>query len=285
MGFLDFILNVAGLLLLANWRLRHFDPLKRRLPATLAGALRPTSGRRWPAGGPLAGLVLLLLLRGGLYWVVGPPADWTPKLDLGVVVLAFPGEALLSTVVFSLLSFWRACLIFYFWLLALSVLNRRAAAGQPAQRLIRMQLGGADAWPAAARLLAPFALAALCWAAMQPLLAWLGVVGPSPGAAGLARQAAVVAGGLVFTLKYLFGAFLFLHLVTSYVYLGGSSFWDYVTITSGRLLAPLRWLPLRVARLDFTPVLGVGLVFFLLHWLPRTLWAISPSLRMALWPV
>ena len=40
MGFVDFILNLAGLLLWINWRAAMFDPLGKRTPATLIGTLR-----------------------------------------------------------------------------------------------------------------------------------------------------------------------------------------------------------------------------------------------------
>ena len=61
----------------------------------------------------------------------------------------------------------------------------------------------------------------------------------------------------------------FLHLVASYVYLGANPLWDFVGATARNLLAPLRRLPLRIARFDFAPVAGVVLIFLLLHWLPN----------------
>ena len=50
MGYVDFILNLAGLLLWLNWRSIRFDPLVKRTPATLMGTLRPAAPkklRRW----------------------------------------------------------------------------------------------------------------------------------------------------------------------------------------------------------------------------------------------
>ena len=46
MGIVDFILNLAGLLLWLNWRSNRFDPLVKRLPATLMGTLRPAAPKR-----------------------------------------------------------------------------------------------------------------------------------------------------------------------------------------------------------------------------------------------
>ena len=64
MGLIDFILNLAGMLLWLNWRSIRFDPLARTTPATLAGTLRraePPRMKRWHF---LAALAALLLLRG-----------------------------------------------------------------------------------------------------------------------------------------------------------------------------------------------------------------------------
>ena len=78
--------------------------------------------------------------------------------------------------------------------------------------------------------------------------------------------------------------FLLLHLIASYVYLGGGAFWEFVAATAGHLLAPLRWLPLRLAGVDLAPLAGAVVILLLLHWLPGWLWAWSPRLRAALWP-
>ena len=40
--------------------------------------------------------------------------------------------------------------------------------------------------------------------------------------------------------------FLFFHLIGSYVYLGGSPFWDFVDATSRKILRPLESVPLRL---------------------------------------
>ena len=63
MTFIDFILNLAGLLLWINWRSILFDPFEKRTPATLVGSLRravPTRFRHWHL---LAAIGALLVLR------------------------------------------------------------------------------------------------------------------------------------------------------------------------------------------------------------------------------
>ena len=65
MGIIDFILNLAGLLLWLNWRSIRFDPLAKRRPATLMGTLRPASpqkNQRWHLLVFIAGLLLLRAL-------------------------------------------------------------------------------------------------------------------------------------------------------------------------------------------------------------------------------
>src|SRR5471032_1362734 len=89
MTFIDFILNLAGLLLWANWRSTLFDPFEKRTPATLVGALRraaPTRFRHWHL---LAAIGALLVLRALFYWQIGAAAGWVGRLDLGVTTIFF----------------------------------------------------------------------------------------------------------------------------------------------------------------------------------------------------
>src|SRR5574341_1371323 len=89
MDVIDLILDLAALLLWLNWRSLRFDPLVRTSVSSLAGTLRraePRSTRAWRI---LFGLASLLVLRAVLYWLLGAPVEWTPKLHLGAVVLAF----------------------------------------------------------------------------------------------------------------------------------------------------------------------------------------------------
>ena len=72
MGYVDSILNLAGLLLWLNWRTIRFDPLEKRTPATLMGTLRPAAPkkiRRWHLLAVIAGL---LVLRAAAYRWIGP---------------------------------------------------------------------------------------------------------------------------------------------------------------------------------------------------------------------
>ena len=159
MGIVDFILNLAALLLWFNWRAVGFDPLNRRTPATLMGTLRPAAPqkfRRWHLPVVIAGL---LFLRALFYWQLGSAANWTAKLDLGVIMISFRSDWFWRTVLFSYFSFGLTLLVFYLWLLLLSILS----GPEPIQRLVRMQLGRVDAWPRKVKWILPVVVIMVLW--------------------------------------------------------------------------------------------------------------------------
>ncbi len=282
MALVDFILNIAALLLWLTWRARQFDPLVRKVPATLVTTLKraePRNGSRWA---PLLFLMVLLLTRALLYWEIGSPAQWTPKLELGVVVLAFRSETFVTVLLFSALSFLRVLAILYFWLLVLVAIQPQAQAAGPVPRLIQLHLGWFARWPWPAQILLLPVLAAMAWLALHPVLLSLGLVNYVRSTLHLAIQGTLVASGLFFTLKYLVPPFLVLHLIASYVFLGNSPVWDFVSATARQMLAPLGWL--RVAKVDFAPVVGVLLVLALLHWLPNSALVYLAQKNLSLWP-
>jgi uncharacterized protein YggT (Ycf19 family) len=269
MGLIDFILNLAGLLLWLGWRSIHFDPLSSSAPATLAGTLRRAEPRRAKSWKFLVALAVLLLLRAWLYCQVGPQADWHPKLDLTFVVLAFGSNRFLPTLLFSVLSFARILIICYFWLLALVVINRRNAEPDPVHRILRQHLGAVARWPWLLQALLPLVLVAGLWVALHPLLVRLDIIAPTHANTHLVEQGLLVAVALFLTLQYLLPVFLFAHLIASYIYLGANPLWDFVAATARNLLAPLQPVPLRIAKFDFAPIVGVVLIFLLLHWVPN----------------
>jgi len=288
MGLIDFILNLAGVLFWLSWRSIRFDPLVKTRPATLIGTLRRAEPSRMKGWQLLAGLGGLLVLRAVLYRQIGPDADWTPKLDLFFVVLAFPSRLppghFLPALVFSLLSFARILIISYFWLLALVVINRRNAEPDPLQKMLRLHLGPVARWPLLLQVLLPLVCLTALWIALHPLLAHLDITGRVRSNAHLAEQGLLIGVSLYFTLQYLLPVFLLLHLFANYIYFGRNPLWDFIGATARNLLAPLRWLPLRIARLDFAPLGGVVLILFLLHWLPNLVLGHMAENNLTLWP-
>jgi uncharacterized protein YggT (Ycf19 family) len=264
MSWVDFILNLAGLLLWLSWRSVRLDPFAKTTPATLAGTLRraePHRLRRWHF---LAALGGLLLLRAVLYWQVGSAADWTPNLHLHAVgrTIPFRSDSWWRMLVFSFLSFGATLGLFYLWLLFPSLVIERSAEPDPVQKLVRMQLGRVDRWPWLLRLSLPLVVTFLVWYGVSALLAGMTVIPPAISKAQRFQQAVVVGVGSYLSWEYLIGGLLAIHLVSSYVYLGSQPFWNWVATMARSLLTPLRGVPLTLGKLDFAPLIGLALVFF-----------------------
>jgi len=259
MGVIDFILNLAGLLLWLNWRSVHFDPLGKRTPATLIGTLRraePERLRRWHL---LAALGGLLLLRALFYWQIGSAFKpvWAGKLDLDVTTLFFRSDSFSRMLLFSVLSFGLTLGVLYLCLLLLSIL----AGPEPFHRLVRMPLGNIDRWSRKAKFLLPLMVTAVVWWLASWVLAELQII-PKPVTTLQRFEESLLIGlGCYLTWKYIAGALLALHLLNSYIYFGKNPFWAYVNAEAQTLLAPLgRW-PLRAGKVDFAPIVGIALVF------------------------
>jgi uncharacterized protein YggT (Ycf19 family) len=259
MGLIDFILNLAGLLLWINWCSARFDPLNKRIPATLIGTLRRAAPARWRRGHLLAAIGALLILRALFYWQIGSAAHWAGKLNLGVITLFFPSDSFGRMLLFSVFSFGLALGIFYVWLLLLSILS----GPEPVHRLVRMPLGEIDGWPRWLKFILPLALTASLWWSASWLFAWLQIIPPPVSAAHRIEESLVIGLGGYPVWKFPVGALLALYLLNSYIYFGKHPFWNYVNATAQTLLQPLKKIPLRLGKLDFTPVVGIAIVFFI----------------------
>lgn len=284
MALFDFILNLAALLLWLSWCSRRADPLTRSAPATLIGTVKRAEPRATSGWFLLAALAGLLLARALFYHQVASAIGWTPRLDLGVVVLAFRSDLPGSVLLYSALSFGRVLIVWYFWLLTLVVINRAVLEPDPLQKLIMAQVGGVRSWPWPLLVLLPPVLVVALWFLLHPVLRWAGVVTPPQVTAHLVEQGSLLTLTLVFSLKYLLPVFLVLHLLASYVYLGKSPVWDFISTTSRNILKPLRALPLRIAKVDLAPVTGAILILFLLHWLPNIIQSELGRRSVAIWP-
>lgn len=286
---IDFILNVAGLLLWLNWRSARLDPFTRGVPATLSGTVRraePLRLKRWHF---LVALAALLFIRAFFYGHIGPAVNWSPKLNLVVVNPAFPlvlhGQVFfLSALLFSVTSFIRVLAVFYFWLLAIAIFNRREANSDPLQKLLTLQLGSIARWPLFAQLFTPILVVALIWMLFHPLLLYIGVVTHVHSNLLLFAQGCVLGLVLYLSVKYLLLVFLAVHLIVTYVYLGANPIWEFINVTSRNLLSPLNWLPLRFGKIDLAPVIGIILVALLLFLLPNYLLEVLSRKDLTVWP-
>lgn len=260
MGIVDFILNIAGLLLWLNWRSNRFDPLVKRTPATLMGTLRPAAPRnvrRWQV---LALIAVLLLGRAVVYWWIGRETNWAGKLYLGLTVPCFSaaghGAGLYRMEVFSILSFGLVLGIFYVCLLPLSLLG----GPLPVHGLVTIPLGRVDGWPRWVKSILPLlATAALWWLITWPLTR-LGVLVPVTPACRF-QQSLLMGINSYLLWQFPLAAILLLHLLNSYIYFGRHPFWKYINATAQTLLRPFRRIPLRLGRVDFAPLIAIALIF------------------------
>jgi uncharacterized protein YggT (Ycf19 family) len=283
-SYIDFILNLVALLVWLSWRSRRIDPLLRTSPATLIGTLKRTDARRFSGWQLCAGLLLLLVVRAWFYWLIGAPVNWTPKLSLGLVSLAFRSDSLVLALLYSSFSFARFLVVFYFWLVVLVVINRRALEADAVQKLLRLHIGRISRWPAVIQILLPLLFVIALWAAIYPLLVHIALLTRITSFARLLLQGFLVGLGLFSSLKYLLPPLLLLHLVCSYVYLGNHPVWEFVSVTAQNLLAPLRKIPLRFARFDLTPLAGLVLILLALQWLPSFLIGKMAQWKLSAWP-
>jgi uncharacterized protein YggT (Ycf19 family) len=280
MSLIDFILNVAALLLWVSWRYVPFDPISRATPATLTGTLRraePLRIRRWHF---LAALIGLLLARAIFYWWIGGTLQWTMNIGLGVVSIAFRCDLLDRMLLFSFGSFASILFTFYLGLIFLSIVGPRNADADPCQRFVRIQLGRLHHWPWGVKVMLPFVIAVLVWVASEPLLARMQIIPRSGSWRHLIEQAVVLGLGIHPVLKHLIGAVLALKFLNTYVYLGSHPFWNFINATGKNLLWPLAAVPLRIGKMDLAPLVGIVLAYALALGAERGLSALLQKLPL-----
>ena len=272
MGLIDFILNLAGLLLWLNWRAGVPRPAAVTPTVSLLSTLKQTESHETNRHLFLIALVGLLVARGFFYWHIGGATDWTPNLQLGAIALPFRSDLQFGwMLLYSLVSYGQFLLVLHFWLLLLSVANSGIPDSDPHQRMLRQQLGWLENLPAWLKLVLPLLVATLLWVLFNPWLLKLGLLPAPASPAHLWQQALVIGVAVLVSWKFLLLGFWVLHLLNSYVYLGNHPFWNFINATSRNLLWPLRWLPLRLGRVDFTPVLAMLLVLWVGEYAPRWL--------------
>jgi uncharacterized protein YggT (Ycf19 family) len=254
---IDFILNIVGVLLWLNWRAAG-TPAAAKAGPSLVSTLRPAGPPR-PRYQYWAALPILLAARALFYREAAGPAHWMPRLPLGPVSLTFRSDSLGRMFLFSLLSFGAALGIFYLWLNFLSWLNEQSPDSDPVQRLVRIWLGKLERLPSAVKIFLPIAVVMAAWFLLNLLLNRIDMAPPNTFARLLA-QGAVIGADAYLTLGYLVVALLILYLFNSYVYLGEFPLWSFVDATARRLLGPLQKIPLRAGKIDFTPIVAIGLI-------------------------
>src|SRR5581483_6465243 len=269
MSLIDLILNLVGLLLWLAWRGAAVTPSPAP-GATLAATIRP-AGPPKPRWLYLAWLAVLLAARSVLYWQIGPPVDWVPRMPLGPTTLSFSSNYPARILLFSLLSFAATLGVFYLWLLLLSWVAARASDADNGRRLLRAHLGPIDRWPNWIKPVLPLVIIGAAWCALHPLLQQLGLAPRPESAWRLVGQGAIVGLAAYLTLKFLLLALFALQLINTYVYLGEFSFWKFINTATRELLRPIQWLPLRIGKIDFRPLAAIVLIFLAADYTQREL--------------
>ncbi len=260
MALIDFLLNVAGLLLWCSWRAARFDPVATATPSTLAGTLRRAGRahpRRWRFLVALAGLIVL---RAVAYRQIGPAIHWTGTLELSAISISFRSDDFWKILLYSALSFGMALVTMLLWLLVVSLIQPATAETETLRRFVRLHLGPVDRLPRSIKAVLPVvAVTCLWWLLSWPLAHW--AIVPRPASA-LQRfeQALIIGTGSYLLWKYFIVGVLVLYLVNSYVFFGNHPIWTFVNAVARQLLRPFQWLPLRVGRVDFAPILAAVLV-------------------------
>jgi uncharacterized protein YggT (Ycf19 family) len=112
------------------------------------------------------------------------------------------------------------------------------------------------------KLVLPAVVAAVSWWLVSWLLVWLRI-DTQPSALWRIGESLIIALQSYLTWKFPVAALLTLYLLNSYIYFGRHPIWNYINVTGQTLLRPLKKIPLHVGKADFTPVVGIALVFLI----------------------
>jgi uncharacterized protein YggT (Ycf19 family) len=203
---------------------------------------------------------------------------------LGLVTIFFRSDQFWLALLFSLHSFVRALLLAYGWLLAVCVINRHSTTPDSVLKFLRQLLGRPAGWPIYLQVPLPLLFCVAVWPGLHLPLTHAGVTSAVPPAGRLLLQGGLLGLAACFSLKYLIVSLLLVDFLSSYIYFGRSRVWDCLSATARNLLGPLQRLPLRRGRMDFAPLVGIGLTLLLLHWLPRLVEFGLNRRNLTLWP-
>jgi hypothetical protein len=258
MSGLDFLLNLAALLLWLSWR--GIGTVHASGPAgTLLGNLKPAERRPGVRHSYLLGLLLLLFVRAVVYRQFGPAFDWNPSWSPGAVRVVFRSDYFWRMLASSVLGFaWMWFGLFASVCLVMAV-NRPPQDKDGVTRELRRSVGWISHLPGVLWLFVPSVLLGLAWLLLGWWAAVTGLVPALHHPAHLFQQSIVVGLGAVLVWRWLLTVVLGLNFLNSYVFFGSSPFWDFVQHTGNRLVRPLAWT--RMGRVNLPPLIALALVW------------------------
>lgn len=259
MALIDLLLNLAGLIFWHAWRGSKMEsPTGSAL--TLASNLRPAGVQRPRRWLHLVSLVALLSLRPVFYWHLGSALDWSAAWSPGLVNLLFRSDFLVRMIQFSFLSFGWTLFLWHAWMCGLSAVNPRKDTNLVTLG-VREQLGWLGYVPGPLLVVIPFIVLGVGWYFMAPWFTYIGVLPAARSHQQLVQQSLLIGASLIFSFRWLLGAIFLLRFLNTYVFLGSHPLWEFVQRTGRALLWPLNWM--RVAHLDFAPIAGLVLVWWI----------------------
>jgi uncharacterized protein YggT (Ycf19 family) len=263
MRWIDLILNLVGIAFWLSWR-SSMRPVKTLGAGTLVSNLKPVelpATARWlnPVG-----LAVLLIGRPFLYVELARMTESTAAWSPGPVTVAFRDDVAGRLSFFSVLSFLWALLV---WQAALTLFSRMARLGDRTAGLRWFQELGAlpGRWPAWLALLVPTLLGTLMWAVVATPFASRGLIPAIHSATALAFQSTFVGVSVWMPSRWMIVGLLIVRFVHDYVYLGDHALWSWVRLATTPLIRPLQWLPVRLGRIDGTPLIVAALVLGLAY--------------------
>jgi len=259
MALIDLLLNLAGLIFWHGWRgTKAESPTGSAL--TLASNLKPAEVQRPRRWLDLMALLGLLLLRPIFYWHLGSALDWSAAWSPGPVILLFRSDFFTRMLLYSFVSFFWTLFVWHAWFCLLSAIHPRRDSN-PILQGVREQLGWIGRWPGVFQFMLPFLVLGMLWYWTVPALANIGLMPAPRTRPQLVQQSLLIAASLLLTFRWLFSVVFVLRWVNTYVYLGSHPFWEFVHRSGRFLLWPLNWL--RIGKLDFAPVAGLVLLWWL----------------------
>ncbi|MCF7708692.1 MAG: hypothetical protein K9N52_07325 [Verrucomicrobia bacterium] len=278
MGLLNFILDIVCMLVWVNWLAAKKVATPMQPAVSLLHTLQPTEEKNTKRHWMLVLLSGIIVGRAFFYANVGASLQWVPSINLGAITLSFRSDFAGRMFVFSCLSFVIIFVSFHFWMLLLSSVSHKASVSDPFRQRLRRFLGVFDKLPVWIKLLLPFLCGALLWFLASWYFVYLEIIPPRRDLMEVLGQSAVIGLSSYLVWQYLLIIVFLLHLINSYVYLGNAPFWKYVDTTGIKLLRPLKWLPLSLGKIDFSPLVGIGIVivisYFAEDWLSQMFQAV-----------
>ena len=258
MSVLDFLLNLAALLLWLSWR--GIGTVQASGPAgTLLGNLKPADRRTGVRHSYLIGLFALLLGRAVVYRQFGPAWDWNPSWSPGAASLVFRSDHFLRMLACSLLGFGWTLFGLFASMCLVAAVNRPPQDKDGLTREIRRSLGLLANLPPVILLILPVLVLGVCWLFLGWISAQSGLVPRLHNWQHLVQQAGVVGLAAILIWRWLLTLVLGLYFLNSYVFFGASPFWDFIQQTGNHLVRPFAWA--RFGRVNFPPLLVLGLVW------------------------